>query len=521
MAKLSTLYHQDFSGGLNNTAHKKQINRNEASVLQNWDITKNGQLKRRDGLTKVGNTLSNSIDGLHSYYRPSVGLRDLMTMEGGTLRYLNSTTWDALDNGFTSGKLTWLEDCPLNNKVYISNGFDNLHSWDRSSVILNSCLTDLGVAVPSGLVQRWHKNHMFHLNNVKVSGVTYPHRIYWSEIADPDTYDVANNFFEVPGNGRTISAIDLGNHLLIFKERSLQFLSGWGDTDWRITASSSNVANIDESVGMIAPRGATRVGNEVWFIDDEAIIRRVYQTDFDAFRKDIISTKLQGTLNSINTVQLRKAVASTWNDKVYFAIPTGAATNNSLVAVFDINASKRTGGESWTTYTEWEPTMFGLHIPSNEPILYIGDINGKIYSHQGDDDDGISIPARWDGKEDDLDKPERWKRLKFGYITAPVVSDMSINVRSSVDDGSFADLGNISTIPTGGSLGPTGLFELFPTGPTGKLKGPGSAEYKFYFSHGGGRVRGKTSTLSIRHNEANEQPVINGYTVHFRERDLR
>ena len=62
-------------------------------------------------------------------------------------------------------------------------------------------------------------------------------------------------------------------------ETSILYLSGYGDADWRITASNNNVNNYAESVGSISPKGITNVGNEVWFIDQNAQIRRLYQTD--------------------------------------------------------------------------------------------------------------------------------------------------------------------------------------------------------------------------------------------------
>jgi hypothetical protein len=521
MAQLSTYYHKSYDGGLNTSASAQEIDRDEASLLRNWDITYHGQLRRRDGRTQVGSTLTNVAAGLHTYFRNN-GSSDLLVMDGTSLKYLNSTTFDALDSGFTSGKDFFFEDVQVVDKVFIGNEDNQLHSWDRSSTTLNSCLTDLGAAVPHGNIMRWHKNHMFHLNNVNVSGTKYQHRIYWSALGDPTTYDTANDFFEVPGNGRLITCMDLGDTLVLFKERAIQYLSGWGDTDWRVTATASNVANLDEQVGTFSPRGAVRVGNEVWFIDDEGVIRRIYQTDFDAFRRDVISTKLVGTLGTINKAQLAKARAWSNNDKVYFAVPTGAETNNDLVLVFDIKASKRkSGAEAWTTYTGWNPVFFTDYPTNSSPLLYIADTDKKIYSHTGDDDGGVAIDARWDGKDDDYDKQERWKRYKFGYINGPSGSgDVDVEIHASVDSASFADLGDLNLLARGSRLGPTGSFLLGPTG-NNVLGGNSLREKKYYFSSGGGSVRGKTMKLSIRHNVANEQPTVNTFTVHFKERSLR
>jgi hypothetical protein len=133
----------------------------------------------------------------------------------------------------------------------------------------------------------------------------------------------------------------------------------------------------------------------------------------------------------------------------------------------------------------------------------------------------VAIDARWDGRDDDFDREERYKRLKFGYISAPAEEETSIGIHSSVDDGSFADLGDIQVRLVGGKLEPSGDFKLFPSGTTAVLAGSGSSEFRFKHESGGGKVLGKTLRHSIRHNELGKQPTVNGYTVHFKERTLR
>lgn len=521
MAKLSTFYLKDYDGGLNDTSSPRQIERNEASILQNWHIRTKGQLTRRDGLLQVGSTLTNSAGGLHGYFRSNGG-KDLLVMDGGTLKYLNTTTFDALDSGFTSGKPFWLETCPLNDKVYIANEDNTTHAWDRASTTLNSSLSDLGTTKYQANVLRWHKNHMFFLNNLTLNTTTYPHSIAWSAMGDPETHDTTNDRIDIPGGGRVITAVDQGNVLVIFKERAIQFLDGWGSNSWRITSSSSNVANFDEQVGCIAPRGACRVGNEVWFIDDEGQIRRIYQTDFDAFRRDIVSTKIQGTLAGINKAQLSKAVMWSNNDYVYCALPNGSDTENSIVLCFDLITSKRSGGEAWEVITGWTPSLMTDYIPSSTPELYLADSqSGKIYLHTGDDDDGVAIDADWTGKEDDYDRPERFKRYKFGYLTGMSgAGDMDVTVHASIDGAGFAKLSTLNLLAAGTKLGPTGSATMGPTGEF-VLGGNRYREDKFYYSGGGGAVRGKIVRHSIRHHALNETPIVNTFTSHYKERGLR
>lgn len=520
--RLNTFYQPDYSGGLNNTASSSEIKRNEASLLRNWDITYQGQLVKRSGLTLTGNDFgNNAVLGLGAYLR-STGSKDLVLMEGTTLRYLNSTTFDSLDTGFTTGLDTCFVTCPINNKLYIYNGTENTHSWDRASVTNNSCLTDMGSTIPTGKIGIWHKNHMFVINNVKWGGTNYYNRIAWSAIGDPDTWDTANDYIDLPGGDKGVTFGYLGDSLVIYKEHSIMFLSGWGDTDWKITASSSNVNNIDESVGIAGPYARTRVGNEEWFMDDEGQIRRLYQTDFDAFRKDIISTKIQSTLSGLNRGQLSKVKMWTALDKVFVSVPNGASTTNNLILVFDLVASRRTGEEAWTTYTGINANAFVSYPTSSTIIdLYIGDAtDGKVYKFTGSSDNGVAIDSRWDGKDDDYDRPELHKRFKFGYITGEATDDVDVQIYASVDGGSFANVGTLNLNSLGTPLGPTGTARMGPTG-TFILGGNSIAEEKVYFTNGGGSTGGKSLMMSIRHAVDAETASVNTFSVHYKPRNLR
>jgi len=462
------------------------------------------------------------IEGFTSYLRKTGSGKDLLLMEGGILRYYNSTIWDPIGTGFTTGNDMSFATVPYNDKLYFCNEDNTIHMWDRASVVTNDCLTDLGADIPHGNILKWHKNHMFTCNNATYTGTTYPNEIFWSAFGDPTTWVPATDKISLPGGGRVITIEDWGDALAIFKEHSIMFLTGWGDTDWTVTATASNLENIDEAVGTISPKGVTRVGNEIWFIDDEAQIRRLYKTQMDTFRRDIVSTKIQTTIAGINKAYLHLATAWTFNDKVFFSVPNGSDTENSLVMVYDIIASKRTGEEAWTTYTGWSVDFAATYPTSTTPDLYLASQRtGKVYRHYGEDDDGTAIDARWDGKEDDFDNPDTYKRYKWGRITGSSEGgNVDVEFYASVDDADFADLGDLNLQSSGGTLGPTGTFELGPTGTTAILASAGSGEFNFYYSSGGGSVTGRTLMHSIRHAVASEQPSVNGYTSHIGERNI-
>jgi hypothetical protein len=520
--KISTYYHQDYSGGLNDTDNPEEIKRNEASRLENWHIRSAGKLVKRKGLSQLGNTMTDSFDGMASYLRTGGG-KDLLIVEGGSLRYLNSSTFDELDSGFTSTKEMSFAYCPIDDKLYMCNGTDDVHSWDRASTTLNSCLT--AHAVGSGQwkanVLIWHKNHMFYLNGLTNGTNTYNDGIGWSDMGAPTTCATGADYARIPGGGNVITAGNLGDALVIFKERSISFLTGWGDSDWQISGSSSNVANTDEQVGIAGKWAHTRVGNELWFMDEEGQIRRLYQTDFDAFRRDIISTKIQGTIEGLNKTQLSKCYATTWNNYVLFSVPNGTDTENSIVLAFDIIASKRTGEEAWETWTGWTASYMLPYPTSSDVALYIADrTNKKVYNHTGYSDDSTAIASRWDGKKDDYDKPERHKRYFYGYTSGPAIGDIDIGIHAKVDGSVYGKATDLNLSSYGTALGPTGAATMGPTG-TWILGGGGEREKKFYYQDTGGAVGGKSITHSIRHAVDAEQAEINTFTSHYKQRKLR
>lgn len=609
--KVLTYRKKSFDGGLNDTVTPRELKDNECNPLRNWDIRFEGELRRRDGLTQVGDTPSAVPEGIHGFARTN-GNNDLLIMDDGSLKYLNGSVFSQLDNGFTAGKDFSFETVSSLNRVYITNEDNTTHYWDRSATAgavgtasftgagLNdatfggtyigggqtykveidgagtpdtfrwsddggstwnastvaitgtaqtlsngvtvtfgattghtatefwtsactSVLTDLGDTCYNANKVVWFKNHLFFLNNLKVGATSYADWVGFSDFNAPDTHDTTNARFQVPGKGRIITAVDLGDSLVLFKEHSIQFLQGYGETSWAITASSNNVANLSESVGCIAINGACRVGDEVWFIDDEAFIRRITRTDFDAFRQDVISTKVQGSLNELNKSQLQKVAMWTNDSYVYVSYPSGASTVNDTVLRYDLIASRRTGEEAWTKITGWSAKGFTDYISSTKvpDLIVLDGTTGKVYKHSGQDDDGVAIDADATDKDDDDKRPGQYKRYRFGEITAEAVSDVeSVSIHASVDGSAFAKLGELSLTSTGSHLAPTGTDTLAPTGNF-TLAGNTENDLRYYYTSGGGSPTGRRIRHSIRHNATGEQPHVRTYTRYFKMRDPR
>lgn len=522
---LKTFEKQDYSGGLNSTASLREVAPNEATVLKNWDITYQGQLRRRDGLTRVGDASSGPILGAEAFIRD--GGADMVRAHASSIEYLAGTVWTPLMNTLIGSKMVWLENVQALNSIFASNEDNQLMYWDRSSTTLNGAFTVLPNA-PHGNVQRWYKNFLFHLNNVKVGSQTYSEDLFWSNLGDPTTYDTVNNHTKVPGDGKLITAVPMGTTLVLFKERSVQYLTGFGNASWQITGNASSYNSVSEEIGCIAPRGACQVGDEVWFIDNQARIRRITKTDNDAFRHDVISKKIQASLDGINKGQLSQAIAWSWNNKVYFHVPNGSDNVNSLTFVFDILASRRVSTnpyfpeEAWTTYDNWKMSCAFTYPSTLTLDLYMGDaLSGKVYKHFGVDDDGVAINAIFEDGNNDFGLPDQFKNYKMGRITADAgTGDTNVFMDTSIDSLPYINIGTLNLLATGSTVGPTGNARCGPTG-SARCGGRVQNELRYTYDQNSQYPLGKRIRHRIRHNGLGQQPIVNSYTSSYKPRALR
>lgn len=521
MSNFKTYYQKSYDGGLNDSSSDEEVRRDQASYLRNWDLRYKGQLRSRKGLTAYGSTIADTTIHSSGVFTRTNGTSEMLIGEDTSIHYLDTATWTELDSGMTSEPI-WMENCPVKNKIYLSSKNNQMHSWDRASTTLNSALTDLGADVPHGNVLKWWKNHMFTINDVVLSGTTHSNRLHISNFGDPDTW-TSTDFIPLPGaGGRGITLGELGDSMIVFKERAIMYLRGYGLSTWVMDGSVSNIINTDEAVGTLSPHGGCKVGNEWWFMDDQGLIRRLYQTDFDAFRRDVISNNITGILSTLNKSQMADVYATSYDDKVFFAIPTGASTTNNILCVYDLQVARRTGDEAWTVYegTDWTPSTIQVFAPGGQTGMYLTDATaGKVYIHSGTSDLGTAISCRWDGKLDDYEYPERWKKYTSGKMTAPNQGDLDVEMWISIDGSPFGRSKVFNLQGTGSTLGPTGDFLLGPTGDA-TTGGSETLGCDFYPYDASGKITGKTIKHSLRCSETDDV-TINTFTSNYRLRELK
>jgi hypothetical protein len=482
---------EDFSGGQNDRDNPAIISGNEAALIQNWHIDKKGKLYKRGGLTLYGNDVGSAkILGLSNFYRGQTNY-DLVMMAATTLYYYNTGTWTALDDGFTTSLDTEFEIAK--DILFMTNGTDNVHSWDRSSTTLNSCLVDEGngSSDPPRCVQmKWFSNYMFF-----VDGTT---SLYVSDLNDPQTCVRASNYFVF--SEPLIAIGELKDFLVIFSQRKVWTLQIVGTTlsNWLITP-------VNDALGCVARRSIQRVDNDLYYLSNDGV-RSLLLTAEDKVRVGRLSDKVKTTIDSINTAQIFRACSAFYNNRYYVFIPTGssAVPNTGLV----LNYDTETGVRGWVTITGWTPSIMVVRKNTTSEALYFGESNAdtKVYqAESGSTDNGTNIDADLKTKAWTMDFPDRYKRWYRLDTFAYDGGDYDLTIQQDHDDGGFETLDSMD-LETGS---PTIPFALPAT------LDPVEQSYR---ASTGFTALSRQLQLRFRNNQATSSTIIHKYVLHYKLR---
>lgn len=375
---------------------------------------------------------------------PVTGLSTLITDSGTIqelrirttkLEYNNSGTWTEIgSDAFTTGLDAWFTQA--GDKMYISNGTDNIHSYDGTT------LTDLGnTTYPNGKYSAWWKNYLFVCGDGVLNGTIYKNRVWFSDLGNPDTFTTGTNYFDVgKSDGQAITGIaPLGEFLVIFKRKSIYILSGSNPDAWILSASVNNLSQIANGIGCVSAKSIVQVGNDLWFMSDDGVrsIRRNEQGSIPLM--GLVSGNINATIEDINWTYAHRIAGAYIDNKVYMAIPTGTSTTNDIVMVANtkIQLDKPTNPHPWFKYTGWEPYCWNIHLGGSTPEIHYGDSNttNVIQAETTNSDinsaDGIDFDVK--GIMVDLQAAEMKKTIRFIKYGASGSGNYNLNLYTSLE----------------------------------------------------------------------------------------
>lgn len=427
------------AGGLNTLVSDSLIKDTEASSLNNVMFVESGAVAKRYGHTQVGNTLSNNPKGLGVLYTTSV--RQVLTVDGTDLKYLNGLTWTAITGKtFTTG--SEVNFTQARGALYIWNAVDGGGKYDGATLSTPGTM-------PSALFSIFYSGY-----HIAAGTATNVNRLYVSVLLDASdfTNDVSvadptpDNSTDVPGastfagtgSGTTIAQfVDVskddgdkitglakfGTVLIIFKERSI----------YQLTIDSSGVPTISQvtgSVGCVSHKSIDNVENDVFYLSRNGYYVLGNEPNyFNVIRSNELSQRVHPTIQGITEGNLPRA-ASMYHDFVFYgAIPYGGTTSNNRVLTYDRRYL------AWSLSDNVEANAFTTFIDSSnvEHLYYASDAEAKIFEIGTNySDDGEAIAAFWQGKAHDGGKFEIYKhfidvtllfRQVVGSVTITAIAD--------------------------------------------------------------------------------------------------
>lgn len=484
--------------GMNDTTGPLVLNGYEGTLIENWLIRFQGKLTRRMGQTQLGaDTGTTGVNNITHWVSGTTNIA--IKAIGKTLKSLSGATWanhGAAPTFTTAGDINF---CFAAGYLYAFNGNDSPKKVGQT--------TSADVAtIPAGAWAVWFRNYMF------VGGVaSYPNRIYFSNLGDPETYTAADYIDIEPGDGDALTGgIVSGPDKIFFTKRhSVHYLTGAG-------TNTFSVYPLVKDFGIASFRSLVNVGGDVWGVTPGGEIMSLLKNQYGLYSgQDMASGYLNNTLSTLNQQVLNKSCASFINGYVFIAVATGASTSNNLVLVYDTEAPITSKYSKWVKFTGWDITCFDKNNYATEEELFMGNAdNDKVLKWSGNTDDGTVITATWVGAEQEFESVGSLKRFRQIKVAGFPLGNFNLAVYASIDNATYTDLGDFNLSNTGGVWN-TSVWGAFLWGAIGIIK------KRFHFSDNNGKVNGYKCQLKFVYNANSDEPSVGTHSIYYTPRRFR
>ncbi len=453
--------------GLNNLISDNLIDDKEASSLENIMYVESGAPAKSYGFTNVGTGLSNNPRGMGFYNDTIAGNRDLLTVDGTALKYLNGTTWTSI-SGATFDSASQVNFTQARGAMYVLDGANAI-----AKIATGRTLTRNGHAPKAKFSIYYQGRHI-------ASGVDgQPNRIYISKASDsseftvttggtqpqPDnTNDTDSGVANVPGatgfsadspgianaNVVDISKFDgdkvtgfvkYQDALIIFKERSIYQLT------FDESSGTPVISSVSNNFGAVSHRAIDNVENDVFFLSRNGIYVLGNEPNFiNVIRTNELSARIHPLIETINPTNYQNATAL-FNQYVYYlGLPSGGVTGNNITLSYDRRFL------AWSKLTHIMPEAFTVYTDStNTDTVYFTSANSaNVYKFTTNyDSDGDAISAQWTSKAFDAGDFNSYKRwIDVTILLRQLVGTVTITIIT--DNGTISKSASISSSQSGG-----------------------------------------------------------------------
>lgn len=516
------------SKGVNNLVSPSLIDDKEFSDLQNVEYDEGGVIRKRSGYVTAGDALT-AARGLGSYTTELT--RQMVTIDNGTLKYRTSGSWSsATGASFTAGQDPCFTQARL--KLFIWNGGVDAGAYFDGSTVTRP-----------GTMPRAKFSVYYQSKHIAAGAPGQPSRLFISNLSDatdftvttggtqpqPDsTNDSENGNPNVPGatvfsgtpalteanvidirknDGDKITGLGVFQDVLIvFKERAI----------YQVTFDSSGnatVTPITYATGCVSHRTIKAVENDLYFMSREGL--RVLGNEpqyFTAIRTNVISIRIQPTVDSIAKAYYERCNAEYFDNKYIMGIPTGS----SSAIVKTITYDRRFQAFCiWTNFNAQSLMRFTSTTDNSDGLYFIDQGGTQLYMMQPGtySDAGAPIEAYVVSKAQDIGNPDI---TKFWVDLRPIFRRLTGSVTFTIysDDGVVAGSATIGSGSTRGfGLNMLGSFRLGTDGESDSADATGSSvdnPESIVLNQ-----NSRTIKFKIYNNSLNENFVLLGYIYAF------
>jgi hypothetical protein len=434
-----------FEGGMVSNQRANSIGPNQATLIQNLDLTRIGELTTRRGTARVGGgTVNGSAPIIRmARFSTTAGVEQLVASvnNGGfphrLYYYVDAGAWTLA----TASIPMQAGYCPIVqgvDKLYMRGSDLHLYSWDGTTAV------DLGGGGANqpplgGPSLVWFTNRLIADDGRDAFA--------FSDFLDPTTWDATASIRVGAGEDDYIMGVCKWTqfNLIVAKRRSLWIVN----CDPTAAVADFEIKCLHSKIGTRAPQTFVQVGADVYGLTTHGV-RSMQQTFAAENQTELgpsLSYPIEDYIDRINKSAIATATATYWKNRYILSVPLDAATTPNYTFVFN------TITRSWTGFwTGWNPKAFTERLITADGSLRLvfGDNSGNVFEWMDYvavasevsatfQDNGSAIASRLTTKAFDLGEPVSPKTgmtceveyTSAGNLTGQLVADGS-NAGSAV-----------------------------------------------------------------------------------------
>jgi hypothetical protein len=428
--------------GMNDKDEPHVLSETFVRFLQNLEIAKAGQRKRRLGVTPIGGR-SDAPGGIWNMYDLTVGGPTLFNVYGGKV-------YNFQGGGLVQERCSGIS---LTGSIHMGVG----GRWNNrlATYVVQNGKNDSSATLTSKLAVMTDDNTWTQVSNVAFraacwfqnriwggpdayAGQSYD-TIWFSALGDGLSYSSLNTLQIEPGVGGDVTGLfplrGFTPTVVIFKESAIATLEPyWGSTSNLIPVSAdaldtikTNVRLISANVGCPAPGSIQFVpgapGGDVYYLSGQGV-RALTRANDDTVSGSSppITDAIKGTIDRINWRYAHKCMSAVHDNKYFLGVPLDGATEITHTIVIDllnggcsthtwtpkaftaVQTPADTSRYLWMQYNQVLPDcsntaaasayhtykcFSGSVDPGSEPVLYVEDSRAIHYG-------SVDLKKRWD-----------------------------------------------------------------------------------------------------------------------------